>query len=514
MNEDKISGFLVVFFGFFLLLSCSNKNGDKDQLPNIIYFLADDLGYGDVGIYGQEKIQTPNIDELARNGMLFTNHYSGAPVCAPARSVLLTGQHMGHTPIRGNDEWSERGDVWNYKKVADNIKLEGQRPLPKETVTIGNLLQKQGYKTSIFGKWGLGAPETEGVPTKQGFNYFYGYNCQRQAHNLYPLHLWENEKKVFLANDVLAWGTKLDSLANPNDSKSYKKYQQNEYAPEMIHQKALKFLEENKSHPFFMYYTSPLPHVPLQAPIEYVEKYKKIFGEEVPYIGDRGYFPNQHPRATYAAMISYLDEQLGDLILKLKDLGLYENTLIIFSSDNGPTYNGGVDPEFFNSAKPFKSEYGRTKGYLYEGGIRVPMIASWPNHIQSKTKSEHISVFYDVLPTICDIVGIDNPKGIDGISFKSELLSEKQKEHEFLYWEFSSYNGQQAVRMGKWKGIRQNIFDGNMHIELYNLEMDIKEENDVSNQYPNVVLKIRNIMKQEHKPSKNKKFIFKQLGDN
>lgn len=495
-----------------MLLSCHSQK-TEERPPNIIYFLADDLGYGEVGVFGQTKIQTPNIDALAHNGMMFTQHYSGAPVCAPARYVFLTGKHTGHAFIRGNDEWNERGDVWDYEKAFLDPGLEGQRPIPSNTVTLGNQLKKAGYKTSIVGKWGLGAPETEGVPNLQGFDFFYGFNCQRQAHNLYPAHLWENTDKVLLNNELVPPRTKLDSLADPYSDQSYSKFNQNEYAPEKIQQKALSFIKENKDDPFFMYYASPLPHLPLQAPKNYVDKYREIFGEEEPYIGDDSYFPNRYPRATYAAMISYLDDQLGEIIALLKEKGIYENTVIIFSSDNGPTYLGGVDFDYFESSKPFSNGYGRTKGFVYEGGIRIPLIASWPNHIEPGTKSSHISAFYDLMPTICDIAGIEPPTTIDGISFKSTLLNEKQKPHDFLYWEFPSYKGQQAVRMGKWKGVRKNIFDGNLEIELYNLDTDLKEQIDVAGQYPEIVEKISAIMIQEHEPAVNDKFKFKQLGD-
>ena len=495
-----------------MLSNCNLKN-KEEQPPNIIYILADDLGYGELGVYGQTKINTPHIDALAENGMRFTQHYSGAPVCAPARYVFLTGKHTGHAFIRGNDEWDERGDVWDYEKACKDAGLEGQRPIPKNTVTLGNQLKKAGYMTSILGKWGLGAPETDGVPNLQGFDFFYGYNCQRQAHNLYPCHLWENTNKIVLNNELVSPRTKLDSLADPYRDESYAKFNQKEYAPKKIHDQALSFIEENKDNPFFMYYASPLPHLPLQAPKEYVDRYTAVFGVEEPYVGDKGYFPCRNPRATYAAMISYLDDQVGEIVSLLKEEGIYENTVIIFSSDNGPTYTGGVDFDYFESSKPFTNGYGRTKGFVYEGGIRIPLIASWPNHISPGTQSSHISAFYDLMPTICDIAGLTPPDSIDGISFKSTLLNEEQKQHDFLYWEFPSYNGQQAVRMGKWKGIRKDIFDENMEIELYNLEIDLGEQVDVSTQFPEIVNEIGKIMKQEHDPAFNTKFKFKQLGD-
>ena len=502
---------------FYLLLllcflnNCSNK--ENKVSPNIIYILADDLGYGEVGYNGQEIIKTPNIDLLATNGMVFTQHYSGAPVCAPARYSLITGKHMGHSYIRGNDEWRERGEVWDYIKAFSDTSLEGQRPIPENTVTIGKLLQKAGYTTGMFGKWGLGAPETVGVPNLQGFDTFYGYNCQRQAHNLYPSHLWENEIKVFLENDLISPTTKLNPEDNPMDESSYSIFTQKEYAPDKIHQKALSFLENNKDNSFFLFYASPLPHLPLQAPVESVNTYREILDDPNPYLGNQGYFPNRFPKATYAAMITHLDNQIGELIKKLKEIGQYENTIIVFSSDNGPTYLGGVDFSFFDSSKPFSNGYGKTKGFLHEGGIRVPMIVSWPNRIKPGSTSDHISSFYDVLPTLCDITGANIPNKIDGISFKNTLLNKKQKAHDFLYWEFPSYKGQQAVRIGKWKGIRKNIFDGNMKIELYNLENDLGEENDLSKDHPDIIKRIERIMIDEHETAELDRFKFKELND-
>ena len=501
--------YLLLLFGF--LNSCSYQKDTRS--PNIIYILADDLGYGEVGYNGQKIIKTPNIDELASNGMIFTDHYTGAPVCAPARYSLLTGKHMGHSYIRGNDEWRDRGEVWDYIKAFSDTSLEGQRPIPESTITIGKLLQKADYKTGIFGKWGLGAPETVGVPNLQGFDSFYGYNCQRQAHNLYPSHLWENETKVFLENDLISPTTKLNPEDNPMDESSYSIFTQKEYAPDKIHQKALSFIDENKNNSFFLYYASPLPHLPLQAPIESVNTYRDILDDPNPYLGNQGYFPNRFPKATYAAMITHLDNQIGELVQKLKEIDQYENTIIIFSSDNGPTFLGGVDFEFFNSSNPFSNGYGKTKGFLHEGGIRVPMIVSWPNQINPGSTSNHISSFYDILPTLCDIVGVEIPDETDGISFKNTLLDLKQKTHNFLYWEFPSYKGQQAVRLGKWKGIRKNIFDGNMKIELYDLEVDVEEKNDLSLEYPEIISQIEKIMIQEHEPAELERFKFKELND-
>ncbi len=481
--------------------------------PNIVFILADDLGYGELGCYGQEKIETPNIDNLATTGMRFTQFYSGAPVCAPARCVLLTGKHSGHAYIRGNDEWASRGDVWDYAKMVEDPNLEGQRPLPQDTVTIGKLLQSAGYKTAVVGKWGLGAPNTVGIPNKQGFDFFYGYNCQRQAHIYYPKHLWKNTEKHWLNNELVIPNTKLDKDADPLDPASYKKFSQKDYAPDYMFQEILSFVDENKNTPFFLYWATPIPHVSLQAPQSWVKKYVEKFGDEEPYLGDMGYLPHRYPHAAYAAMVSYLDCQVGQLIKRLKSLGIYENTLIIFTSDNGPTYAGGADSEYFNSASPFPNKRERIKGNVYEGGVRVPMIASWPRRIQTGTESDHMAAFYDVLPTLCEVSGTAVPNDTDGISFLPELLGNEQKSHEFLYWEFPAYGGQQAVRMGEWKGIRRDLQKGASAIALYNLTDDIKEEHNIAENYPDIIKKIKTIMEKEHTIPEIERFKIKGLGD-
>ncbi|MEM6804396.1 MAG: arylsulfatase [Bacteroidota bacterium] len=504
------------FFLSILLLicfGCGKAEIDFPQKPNIIYILADDLGYNELGIYGQEHIETPHLDALAQSGMRFSRHYAGSPVCAPSRCVLMTGKHSGHAHIRGNDEWASRGEVWNFAKAVEDPNLEGQRPIPTGTKTIGNVLQEVGYKTAIVGKWGLGAPLTEGIPTKKGFDYFFGYNCQRQAHTLYPKHLWENEEKVWLDNKLVAPRTKLAEGANIYADSSYRNYELKEYAPALMLDRALGFMEQNKEAPFFLYFASPLPHVPLQAPRKWVDHYRKKFGKEEPYIGNKGYFPCQYPKATYAAMISYLDEQIGAMIAKLKELGEYENTLIIFSSDNGPTYVGGANTPFFESASPFSTEYGRAKGFVYEGGIRVPMIASWPGVIEANTQSNHLSAFYDVMPTLCEITGAQLPLGTDGQSFLPSLLGKAQTPPEFLYWEFPAYKGQQAVIMGNWKGIRQNMAEGNLRLELYNLETDSTEKADVAHYHLDIVAQIEEIMAREHLPSEIERFKFEVFGE-
>ena len=510
---------LIALLTVCTLLSCSGseftETTQAPKPPNVIYILADDLGYGELGIHGQTLIETPHIDALAESGMRFTQHYSGSPVCAPSRCVLMTGKHTGHAHIRGNDEWAERGDVWDFAKAVEDPNLEGQRPLPTGTRTVGRVLQDIGYQTAIIGKWGLGAPLTEGIPNEQGFDFFYGYNCQRQAHTYFPKHLWKNREKDWLDNDLVPPRTALEEGADPEDPASYSRFSLDQYAPDLMQTEALTFIEDNKDQPFFLYYATPIPHLPLQAPREWVDYYREKLGPEPPYVGDKGYFPALAPRATYAAQISYLDEKVGELVQKLEELGIRDKTLILFSSDNGPTYTGGADTVFFDSARPFRTEYGWGKGFLHEGGVRVPMIANWPGHIEPGSTTDHVSAFWDVLPTLAEITGAPVPDGIDGISFAPTLRGDSvsQEQHEFLYWEFPAYKGQQAVRMGPWKGIRKNIFEGNMTIELYNLEDDLREEHDVADEHPEVVAEIEAIMVREHVPATIERFKIKELGD-
>ena len=495
----------------FLFLSCNAdvkliKSGSK---PNIIYILADDLGYGDIGVYGQEKIETPNLDELARNGMIFTQHYTGAPVCAPARYMLLTGKHAGHSYIRGNDEWKERGNVWDYREMIIDSTLEGQRPIPSNTILFPQLLKKEGYTTGMIGKWGLGAPHTNSIPTKMGFDFFFGYNCQRQAHTYYPLHLYKNENRVHLNNDTIPPNTKLAKGADPYDPKSYSKFMLNEYAPELMFKEMISFVSENKQNPFFLYWATPIPHNALQAPQNWIDFYKEKFGEEEPYLGQNGYFPHQNPRAAYAAMISYLDENIGKLIKYLKDENLYDNTIILFSSDNGVTYSGGTDGEYFNSSGIFGESFGRGKGFVYEGGIRVPMIATWNKKIKPGSITNHISAQYDVMATLLELINYRNIPETDGISFLPTLLDKKEQSvHNFLYWEFPEYGGQIAIRMGDWKVIRRNLKQSveNHTLELYNLTVDPEELNNVATDYPHILDTASEIFANQHIKSEIEEF--------
>ncbi|MFV0346253.1 MAG: arylsulfatase [Bacteroidales bacterium] len=510
----KKSYLMLCLLLFTVLASCNVQNKEQTK-PNIIFILADDLGYGELGCYGQDKIETPNIDQLAAEGMKFTNFYAGAPVCAPSRCVLLTGKHLGHAYVRGNDEWAERGNVWSYEAMAEDENLEGQRPLPSYTENIASMLKKSGYKTGIIGKWGLGAPLTNATPNDLGFDYFFGYNCQRQAHTYYPLHLYENKERVYLRNDTVAPNTKLDKDADPMDIRSYNKYTLEKYSPDLMFDNLISFVEQSKSEPFFLYWASPLPHVPLQAPKRLVDYYHEKFGDEEPYLGNKGYFPCRYPKATYAAMVTYLDERVGQLVKKLKDEGIYDNTIIMFSSDNGPTFNGGTQSEWFKSAgEYFRAGYGYGKCFVYEGGLRVPLIVSYPGHTDSASVSNHIGAFYDVLPTLAELTGSEVKTYTDGISFLPSITNiGKQKEHEFLYWEFNETGGQIAVRMGNWKGVVRQMQKGNKHVELYSLIADPGELNDVSADHPELVEKFWEIVHREHAPSWNPKWQFSVLED-
>lgn len=499
---------IILLLGLSTLVSPALSQARK---PNIVYILADDLGYGDLGCFGQTKIETPNIDALAKSGMLFTQHYA-FPVCAPSRYLLMTGKHSGHAFIRGNDEWGERGDVWSYQAMEANPALEGQLPIPDSTITVARMCKRAGYVTGLVGKWGLGAPMTAGTPNNQGFDYFYGFICQREDHTYYPGHLWENNSRVPLDNKVTDPNVKFPVGLDSLDPANYMVYQQKDYASDFLIKAALRFMEKNKNRSFFLYYASPLPHVSLQAPPQWIAYYHQKFGDEKPFPGG-SYFPCVYPRATYAAMVSALDEEVGRIVKKLKELDLYNNTIILFCSDNGPTYNGGTDSPWFDSGGPFKSEYGWGKGFLHEAGIREPFIAEWPGKIKAGAKSDLISATWDFMPTLCQIIGVASPKDIDGISYLPTLLGHEmqQKKHPYLYWEFPESGGQQAVRMGNWKGIRMNIRKGNLRIQLFDLGTDLQEQHDVADQHPDIVKKMEAIMKKEHQTPEVSSFVMKPL---
>lgn len=512
---------LVILLGIISVFpSCTSEDKKAGLLkPNIIYILADDLGYAHLGCYGQEKIETPNIDNLASGGIMFTAHYAGAPVCAPSRCVLLTGKHLGHAQIRANDEWEERGDVWNYLKAQENPGLEGQYPLKEGTQTIASILREAGYETAVIGKWGLGGPLTEGIPNKQGFDHFFGFYCQRQAWNYYPRYLWRDTTKVWLNNELIIPGTAGNKVTipdglDPYEESSYQRYVSNEYAPALMQEEAIGFIHTNKEKPFFLLYATPIPHTALQAPQRLIDYYHNKFGDEEPYLGESNYFPVRYPHATFAAMVSYLDEQIGELVNELKLSGIYENTIIIFSSDNGPAFAGGADPPWFDAAKPFNAGLGWGKGHVTEGGIRVPMIVHWPGIIKPESRTGHVTAFYDVLPTVCDIAGAEIPGDTDGISFLPTLLGKlHQKKHQFLIWDYPAGGGQQAVRIGDWKAIRRNTIQDSLQFHLYNLVSDTLEKNDMASEYPQLIRKANMILGQEHIRPENKKFRVVALGD-
>ena len=474
----------IILVCFWLSNGCSptpNNNTEGDQLPNIVYIMADDLGYQELGSYGQQIIKTPHLDKLASEGMRFTQHYSGSTVCAPSRCTLLTGKHTGNSFVRDNYELGDFSD--------ENEK--GQLPLPEGGFTLGKMLKEQGYNTGVIGKWGLGGPGSTGIPGKQGFDYFYGYLCQKQAHNYYPTHLWENEVWDTLENEYFIPHQKFEG--DPTQLSDFKKYKGNEYAQDVMAKKALDFIDRNQDHPFFLYLPFPVPHLSLQVPDESLEQYH--FNNETPYLGERSYLPHRFPLSAYAGMITRMDQQIGNILAKLESCGLTENTIIVFTSDNGTTFDiGGVDRKFFNSLGDLKGH----KTTLYEGGIRVPFLFKWPGKVAPGTVSDHISANWDIVPTLAEITKATPPEDIDGISLLPELLNkDTQKEHQYLYWEFHGrWDGAQAVRLGNWKAVRLAVgATPQGPIELYNLAEDIGESHDVATQNPEVIQKIKDIMR-------------------
>ncbi|MEP4079409.1 arylsulfatase [Haloferula sp.] len=448
---------------FFICLTPA-LSADKKRPPNIIYILADDLGYGDLSCLGQTKFKTPHIDHLKSKGLFFTQHYSGSTVCAPSRSALMTGQHTGHTFVRGNKE----------------IMPEGQHPIPADEILLPEMLKPAGYVSGAFGKWGLGYPGSEGDPMKQGFDVFFGYNCQRLGHHYYPYHLWDNDRKVPLsANEGTATGT---------------------YAPTLIHEKTLEFIEDHKDQPFFAYVASIIPHAELAAPEEYMRKFRGKFDEPKPFEGlDEGpelragrYQSQKEPRAAFAAMVTLLDDQVGQIVAKVEELGIADNTLIIFTSDNGPHQEGGADPDFFNSNGPFRGH----KRDLFDGGVHVPMIAYWPGTIKANTESDHISAFWDMAPTFTQLAGVKTPDHIDGISMLATLVGKaKQVKHPYLYWEFHEKGGRTALRAGKWKAVRYNVLkEPDAPVKLFDLSVDPGEQKDVASEHPEIVGRLKSMM--------------------
>jgi arylsulfatase A-like enzyme len=421
-----------------------------DLKPNVIFILCDDLGYADIGPYGQKKIKTPNIDRLAAEGMRFTQHYAGSTVCAPSRSCLLTGRHTGHAVVRGNPGSA----VKDYK---------GDTALPADSFTFGKMFKQAGYNTAIIGKWGMGAIKTTGWPSKQGFDFFFGYSGHRDAHEYYPPHLWRNDEKI------------------PLDGK--------QYSHDLIGAETLKWLRETSpkaagDKPFMLHLTFTIPHSKMQVP-------------------DLGPYENEkwpQNEKTFAAMITRMDASVGKVLDLLKELKIDDNTLVLFSSDNGPHTEGKHEPEFFDGNGPLRG----IKRDMYEGGIRVPFIARWPGKIKAGSTTDHVSAFWDFVPTAAELLQASPPKNTDGISYLPTLLgqAEKQKKHDHLYWEFQERGGKQAVRFGEWKAVRLDVSkNADAPIELYDLSKDLGEKNSVAAEHPDVVKKAAELLRKNHEPS-------------
>jgi arylsulfatase A-like enzyme len=411
--------------------------------PNIIFILTDDLGYGDLGCYGQKKIATPNIDRFAAEGTRFTDAYAGSTVCAPSRCSLMTGKHTGHATIRGN-----------------RSPEPGTKP---DEAMVAMVLKKAGYRTAMFGKWGLGGPATGSVPNMRGFDEFYGYLNQLHAHNSYPEHLWDNQNEAFLQDN---WFD-----------------QRKIFAPDRFTAKAVNFVKGPHKAPFFLCFTTTIPHADNER-----GKFSGN-GMEVPDNKQFADKPWPEPEKNFAAMVTRLDSDIGKLMAALKASGEDENTLVIFTSDNGPHREGNHDPDFFESRGPLRG----IKRDLYDGGIRVPFIARWPGKVPAGRVSNQVLAFWDFLPTAAEIAGVKAPDNIDGISMLPALLGKPQKNHEYLYWEFHERVFAQAVRMGKWKGVRPGK---GKPVELYDVEADLSEKNNLAASNPDVLRRITQLMKQ------------------
>ncbi len=478
--------------------------GPPERPPNIVFILADDLGYGDLGCYGQQHIHTPNLDRMAAEGMRFTRHYAGNAVCAPSRCVLMTGLHPGQAVVRNN-----AGGAKNF--VSGQPDSEGQFPLPDEALTIPELLGSAGYTCGGFGKWGLGGPDSSGAPLRQGFHRWFGYNCQVIAHNFYPTYLWDNERTLSLPNPAFSAHDTLGDGEDPADPQSYRRFQGDAYAPDLIAEQALRFIAANREHPFFLYWPTTVPHVALQVPDDALEQYDGAFNDP-PYTGGRGYIPHFRPRAAYAAMITRMDSEIGRAMDLVAELGLTDHTMFIFTSDNGPlhgTHEGlaGTDSKFFNSHGGLRDG----KGTLYEGGVRVPCIVRWPGRIAAGTLSNRICGFEDWMPTLIELAGAAEraPAEADGISLVATLFGEVQPEREFLYREFAGYGGQQSVHAANWKAIRRNLNPRlrnrsepmQIRTELYDLATDPAETTDLAEQNRDVVNRLEAVMQREHRPS-------------
>ncbi len=441
------------------------------RAPNILLVFADDLGWGELGCYGQQRIETPHLDRLAAGGMRFTQFYAGAPVCAPSRDVLFTGRHTGHCSVRDNRE----------NKDGNGKSAEGQFPLPAGTQTLGTVLRTAGYDTACMGKWGLGGPGGTGAPDQQGIETFFGYLCQREAHTFYPRKLWDNRVEVPLPDNA-------DKQAKDRT-----------YACDVILEQGLQFLRTERNKPFFLAWTTTLPHLALQVPERDLERYRGRF-DETPYTGGKGYTPHPTPRAAYAAMITRLDWEVGQLLGAIEARGQLGNTLVLFTSDNGPTHDvGGVDTEFFASAGPLRGR----KGSVWEGGIRVPMIASWPGVVPAGIVSERVAGAVDILPTLAEVAGAPVAKPVDGITFAPTLRGrDADTRDRVLVWHFNGYGGQQAVREGNLKAVRTGLHKNpEAPLQLFDLAKDIGEQRDLAAERPEDAARLRALLQQSFTPS-------------
>jgi arylsulfatase A len=474
-----------------LLIGMMQVGVVAERPPNIVFILADDLGYGDLGCFGQKRIRTPHLDRMALEGMRLTRHYSGNAVCAPSRCVLMTGRHPGHAFIRDNRQFSKQS--------------EGQYPIPEGTVTLARLLRERGYATGGFGKWGLGGPGTTGDPLKQGFDRWFGYNCQAVAHNFFPTHLWDDMRQVPLGNTAFPAHDRLREGEVAEDAGSYARFRGQQYSADVITERALEFVRANRDRPFFLYWPTTVPHLALQVPEDSLREYDGQW-DETPYVGGKGYLPHLRPRAAYAAMVTRMDREIGRMLALVSELGLDERTMFVFTSDNGPLNGthqglGGSDAAFFDSSGGLRDG----KGTLWEGGFRVPTIVRWKGRVPVGSESARVSGFEDWLPTLMEVSGGKGVVDGDGVSLLPTLGGGVQGDRAFLYREFSGYLGYQMVMMGNWKAIRRNL-SGRRGVEpgsweLYDLGMDVGERKDVAQGHPEIVARAREIAMEQHRVS-------------
>lgn len=495
----------ISIIGGTLLLSALSANAQKKNArPNIIFILCDDMGYGDLGCYGQPFIRTPHIDAMASEGIRFTQAYAGSPVSAPSRASFMTGQHSGHCEVRGNKEYWGNSPIIMYGNNKE-YSVVGQHPYDPDHIILPEIMKDNGYTTGMFGKWAGGYEGSCSTPDKRGIDEYYGYICQFQAHLYYPNFL--NRYSKALGDTGVVRVIMDENIKYPMYGPDYQKRPQ--YSADMIHEKAMEWLDnQDGKQPFFGVFTYTLPHAELVQPEDsLLNEYKAKFDPDKVFKGSEGsrYNAITHTHAQFAAMITRLDYYVGEVLKKLKEKELDENTLVIFSSDNGPHEEGGADPTFFGRDGKLRG----LKRQCHEGGIRIPFIARWPGHVPAGEVNDHICAFYDLMPTFCDVAGIKNYEKkyrnkekevdyFDGISFAPTLLGKKkQKQHDFLYWEFNETN-QIAVRMGDWKLI---VKKGKP--SLYNLKTDIHEDNDIALQHPEIVEKMKAIIFEQHTPNQH-----------